>query len=434
MESIIDHPEIEKYIRTYENGQNVFLEGDDSQDLYILISGYLDVLKGEKRIAEITRPGALFGEMSYLLNTARTATTKARDAVKAIEIPKGEISEFLKKFPTVSEEITRLLAQRLKRTSHVLYGLKEFFDQVPDAVILTDKEGQVVTWNNASEKLYGHSLDQMSQMSIDALFEDPEEHKALLKEVESKKAIVERLLKVKHPQKGTRYVSMSTNMLYDMQQNFQGILFLARDATVVENIKRRYERIRLWLIPAACLVALLFGAIFFGFPYFTKGIQATNTSQKVLHNLLAKDFVLLKELLKGAAAYKDQRKTGKVIEKYLTIQDNVRIPYSGVLILNKAKRVFSGASVEKEKIISKIFGSNYSGIDFQGDETSALKVLELYRTDEEHPMGHKEIELAFEWHTDDQFWGWIIFQMDMDIVKKDYDMELNDLLELEFPK
>lgn len=434
MEGIIDHPEIEKYIRTYESGQNVFLEGDDSQDLYILITGSLDVLKGEKNIAEITRPGALFGEMSYLLNTGRTATTKARGPVKAVKIPRKGISGFLHEFPAVSEEITRLLAQRLNETSHVLYGLTELFDQIPDAVILTDQQGQVLTWNHASRQLYGRSFDQMRHQSINDLFEEPEKHQALLDEVELKNAIVERVLKINHPQRGTRYISMSTNMLYDAQKNFQGILYLARDATVVENIKRRYERIRLWVVPSACLLALLFGAIFFGFPYFTKGIQATDTSQQILQNMLAKDFVLLKEQLKDASAFKEPRKTDNVIKKYLSIQDNVRIPYSGVLILDKTKSVFSGASAEKEKDISRIIGSNYSGIDFQGEGTSVLRVLELYRTDEEHPMGHKQIELAFEWHANEHFLGWIVFQMDMDVIKKDYNMEVKDLLELEFQK
>ena len=38
-DTLLDNPELEKYIARYPRGQRIFLEGDDSQDLYILISG-----------------------------------------------------------------------------------------------------------------------------------------------------------------------------------------------------------------------------------------------------------------------------------------------------------------------------------------------------------------------------------------------------------
>ncbi|MEE8381541.1 MAG: PAS domain-containing protein [Thermodesulfobacteriota bacterium] len=62
----------------------------------------------------------------------------------------------------------------MKEASKVIYGLKEFYDQLPDAVILTDKEGRIIAWNTAAEKLYGRTWNQMRYKSAEDIYEEPE--------------------------------------------------------------------------------------------------------------------------------------------------------------------------------------------------------------------------------------------------------------------
>ena len=158
LDKIIDNPDIEKFIVNYQTGQVLFLEGDDTQDLYILISGHLDIFKGDKKISEVSGRGTSFGEISFFLGENRTATVKAKSDVKAVRLPKKEIADFLEKFPAEAREITKHLARRLHETSQVLYGLKDICDQLPDAVLMTDKKGKILSWNRAAEKLYGRSV------------------------------------------------------------------------------------------------------------------------------------------------------------------------------------------------------------------------------------------------------------------------------------
>ena len=66
LEEVIKNAKLNRYITPFEEGKAIFLEGDDTQDLYILVSGQLDVFKGNIKIAEITEKGSLFGEMSFL--------------------------------------------------------------------------------------------------------------------------------------------------------------------------------------------------------------------------------------------------------------------------------------------------------------------------------------------------------------------------------
>ena len=86
LDTVIQNENLNKYIISFDKGKEIFLEGDDSQDLFVLVSGQLDILKGNKKIVEITEKGSLFGEMSFLLGEKRTATVKASNDVKTIRI------------------------------------------------------------------------------------------------------------------------------------------------------------------------------------------------------------------------------------------------------------------------------------------------------------------------------------------------------------
>ena len=121
LDAVIQNENLNRYLTSFDKGEKIFLEGDDSQDLFVLVSGQLDILKGNKKIVEITEKGSLFGEMSFLLGEKRTATVKANDDVKTIRIPKEEVTTFLHEFPDVASEITKLLAKRLDETSRILY-------------------------------------------------------------------------------------------------------------------------------------------------------------------------------------------------------------------------------------------------------------------------------------------------------------------------
>jgi len=131
LDTVIQNENLNRYLISFEKGKEIFLEGDDSQDLFVLVSGQLDILKGNKKIVEITEKGSLFGEMSFLLGEKRTATVKANNDVKTIRIPKEEATTFLHEFPDVASEITKLLAKRLDETSRILYTPPHITDLKP---------------------------------------------------------------------------------------------------------------------------------------------------------------------------------------------------------------------------------------------------------------------------------------------------------------
>jgi PAS domain S-box-containing protein len=431
LDDVINNPDLNRYLTSFETGQLIMVEGDDSQDLYILVSGELEILKGSKKIWEIAERGAIFGEMSFLMGSKRTATVKAKDDVEAVCIPRKNITAFLSEFPGVSREIAKLLAERLGEASQILHGLKEFCDQLPDAVLLTDKNGNIFSWNTAAENLYGLDWHEMHNKFVEDIYVEPQAYRDFLDEVQARYSVREKILKIKHPEKGTRFVSTSTTLLYDGHHNFKGVLSLGRDVTAVQNLERRYRRARYWLLPSFILLGLLSAAIFFGYPYFSKGFETMDVKKQELRNQLAKDYVLLKSLLANHFAAGDRSKTSQLMKEFFDVQENTSIPYTGLILLDENKKVF-GAYSNTETENKNMVDSSYAGIEFRGSERSIHRVLSLYRTHKDYPMGCRGIEVAFEIRKDNQFLGWLVFQMDVNLLAKAYALDEESLKKFQF--
>jgi PAS domain S-box-containing protein len=427
LEEITHNPELEKYAKTFQRGEYLFFEGDETQDLYVLISGHVEILKGTQKMGEITEPGSVFGELSFLLGTHRTASIRAEAEVKVLCLPKDRLTTFFSEFPSLWRKISTYLAQRLDDTSEALSGLKNFCDKMPDAMMMVDGNGKIRIWNTAAEKLYAMDWHQMNERSVADIYEDPDAFTELLKEVRSKHFVTEKVLKIRQPQTGERFISTSITALYDPHRSFQGFLSVGRDVTRTHHLEQKYLRTRKWLIPSVVLVALLGAAVMFGYPYFSKGVKITDTRKAELRNQLARDYFFLESLLDRPFLNRDRAEVTEIMKQFFSVQNAASCPYSGLILLDKDKKVFASYIRKPEEEINTLVGSSYADIEFQGTEKSIHRVLRVYRADKDHPMGRMGIEIAFQVHKNGDFLGWLLFQLDMTCVKNSYGTDENDL-------
>ena len=434
IDEIISNSDLAKYSIAFTSGQTIFLEGDDSQDLYILVAGQVEIFKGDKKIRDLTEEGSVFGEASFFLGDRRTASVKAKTKVEVICIPKEEITLFLEECPTAGPEIIRRLSQWLNEATQMLYGLKEVSDQLPDAVIMTDKEGRILVWNSAAERLYGRDGPRMRDTNVDEIYKKPDAYKKFLKEVQERYSAKEKVFDIKHPQKGIRCISTSFTVLYDGHHNPQGVLSLGRDVTATVKLEKKYKHVFFWLISAFILIGLLTTTIFWGYPYYSKGHQAVNLGQKELRNILAKDYFLLNSWLADQLGSQNRAGISQVMQQFFNFQPTNAIPYTGLVLLDKDKKVVNAYSTRAGISAGDMIGSSYAAIEFQGSEDSLHKVLTVYRTEKDHPMGKKSIEIAFELYKDKAFMGWLVFQMDMDSMTDTYGVDDKSLNKLQFEK
>ena len=433
LNNILHNPDLKKYLVEYDEGQFIFLESDESQDIYILLSGTLDVLKGHRKLTVIDEEGSVFGEMSFLLGEKRTATLKAASPVKAICIPKDEVPGFLNEFPEVVKVFARFLAKRLKETSQIVFGMKEMCDQLPDAVLITDGEGKILSWNRNAEKLYGREGDAMYLKPSEDIYDNPSQYKEFIEDVVSKSSVTEKVLGVKHPTRGLRRISTSTTVMYDAQQNFQGILSLGRDVTSAQAMERRYRRIIKWFVPLLFALGIMLIGLFWGYPHLSKGFRAMDAQKVALRDRVAVEYRILKSSLGALLEAGDRKGVREILSRNVDVQKGIQIPYKEIILLDRDKKVFEAVSMNPALPVEESFGASYSGINFEGKGGALYAVLTLYRAKEGHPMGRKETEMAFELRNDSgELLGWLLFKMDMDRLKERYNVEEDDLKQFTF--
>ncbi len=107
----------------YEDGDTIIREGNRDIDFFKLIRGSLTVVKGGKKIAELTEPGEYFGEMAAISGEQRAASiiSQGRSSVK--RFPGDKLEEVIKKYPDVSEHLFKTLVTRLQKSNQIIVKL-----------------------------------------------------------------------------------------------------------------------------------------------------------------------------------------------------------------------------------------------------------------------------------------------------------------------
>ena len=110
-------------VENYEDGDMIIREGNTDIDFFKLIRGGLTVIKGGKKIAELTEPGEYFGEMAAISGEQRTASiiSQGRSTVK--RFPGNKIDEIIEKYPDVSSHLFKTMTSRLQKSNQIIVKL-----------------------------------------------------------------------------------------------------------------------------------------------------------------------------------------------------------------------------------------------------------------------------------------------------------------------
>lgn len=93
-------------LKRYAREENLVVEGDSGDSMFIILSGSARVLlKGKQQEVKVAEklPGSFFGEMSLLTGDPRTATVRASEDLEVIVIDKDSFSEILLKDSKILE-------------------------------------------------------------------------------------------------------------------------------------------------------------------------------------------------------------------------------------------------------------------------------------------------------------------------------------------
>jgi CRP-like cAMP-binding protein len=152
MSSILDKCDGLPEVRLAPGGV-LLTEGEKSGKLYILIEGELEVAHGGVQIANISTPGSVFGEMSFLLDAPHTASVKAFGPARAYLIE--NVGSFLHAEPQMLQHIAALLALRLHCVTGYLADMKRQFAEHADHLGMVDEVLETLLHQQRQEFIAG---------------------------------------------------------------------------------------------------------------------------------------------------------------------------------------------------------------------------------------------------------------------------------------
>lgn len=106
-------------------GESVIDEGSSPDRLFVLLSGSVTVERDDVAFARIDTPGAVFGEMSWVLSKPATATVRASTDVTLASI--DDPQDFLISHPGATLAVLRTTASRLDGLTQYLVDVKGQF-------------------------------------------------------------------------------------------------------------------------------------------------------------------------------------------------------------------------------------------------------------------------------------------------------------------
>jgi CRP-like cAMP-binding protein len=118
-------------VMTPSAGDVVFREGDEASDMYVVISGEVEILKRSKRGVDarvaLLGPGDWFGEMSIVDVQPRSATVRALAPGRLLRITAADLDALyrhdVKSYVLIVLNMARELSRRLRVADGILADL-----------------------------------------------------------------------------------------------------------------------------------------------------------------------------------------------------------------------------------------------------------------------------------------------------------------------
>ena len=108
-------------LATYQAGETVLTAGSTTGRLLILKEGAVEIVKEGVEIAKVTEPGAVFGELSVLLDKPHTADMRA---LETSQFHVADAAALLAQDPTALLYVAAILARRLDGANQTLIEMK----------------------------------------------------------------------------------------------------------------------------------------------------------------------------------------------------------------------------------------------------------------------------------------------------------------------
>ena len=114
-------------VRHYAPGEKIIGEGEQGEELYVILGGKVKLHKGGTVITHLPR-GAFFGEMALVDRSPRSASATADEQTRMLILRRTDFYEIIRKEPALATRLlwsfVQVLTERLRKTTAELSGAR----------------------------------------------------------------------------------------------------------------------------------------------------------------------------------------------------------------------------------------------------------------------------------------------------------------------
>lgn len=139
--------------RVFPRNAIIVNEGDQTDSLYIILSGRVKVFSSDEEGKEVVLntigPGEYFGEVALLDEEPRSASVMALESAKLAMIPRADFLRYLNEYPTLATNLLITLARRMRTETESIktLALMDVYGRVAKTLLdlAVEKDGKLVT-------------------------------------------------------------------------------------------------------------------------------------------------------------------------------------------------------------------------------------------------------------------------------------------------
>jgi CRP-like cAMP-binding protein len=154
-----DDPLFDKFGREFVKGTVLFVEGDESKEMYVLHAGRVAISKNVRDVVKTLArlgPGEFFGEMAVIGNKPRSATATVIEAAKCLVIDPRTFEAMVRGNAEIAIRMIKMLAERLTEADAQIENL-----------MLRDATSRVVHYLAHCARTRGISIPHAVRIDID---------------------------------------------------------------------------------------------------------------------------------------------------------------------------------------------------------------------------------------------------------------------------
>ncbi len=123
----IDKSTFEQHVRFFDQGATIFKENDEGSEMFIIISGLVEIRKAtgpsSSKILTTLQKGDMFGEMAIIEKQPRSASAVAVQPTRVLVLNDKLYDSMLSSNPDFARKMNKVLSERIRRADAIIQNI-----------------------------------------------------------------------------------------------------------------------------------------------------------------------------------------------------------------------------------------------------------------------------------------------------------------------